>query len=59
MASAWISHVKDYASKNYVSFKTAMKQAGSTYKKGDSSSSSSSSSSSGGRKRDAKGRYTK
>ena len=58
MASAWISHVKAYASSNNVSFRTAMKQASSTYKKG-ASSSSSSSSSSGGRKRDAKGRYTK
>ena len=60
MASAWIAHVKRYASKNNVSFRTAMKQASSTYKNGGSSSSSSSpSSSSGGRKRDSKGRYTK
>ena len=32
MVSAWISHVKAYASKNKVSYKEAMSKAKATYK---------------------------
>ena len=33
MASAWIAHVKQYAKKHNMSYKDALKKAGSTYKK--------------------------
>ena len=33
MASAWIIHVKQYAKTNKISYKDALKKAGSTYKK--------------------------
>ena len=31
--SAWIEHVKSYARKHNISYKEALKKAGSTYKK--------------------------
>ena len=33
MASAWISHVKNYAKKHNISYKDALKKASSTFKK--------------------------
>ncbi len=33
MASAWIAHVKKYATAHKISYKDAQKKAGSTYKK--------------------------
>ncbi len=31
--SAWVKHVKEYAAKNKVSYKEALKKAGASYKK--------------------------
>ena len=33
MPSSWIAHVKKYASEHNISYKEALKKAGSTYKK--------------------------
>ena len=33
MASAWIAHVKQYAKTHNISYKDALKKAGSTYNK--------------------------
>lgn len=33
MPSSWINHVKEYSKKHNVSYKEALKKAGSTYKK--------------------------
>ena len=33
MASSWIAHVKQYAKTRKISYKEALKKAGSTYKK--------------------------
>lgn len=33
MPSSWITHVKDYAKKNNISYKDALKKAKMTYKK--------------------------
>ena len=33
MASSWIAHVKQYAKTHKISYKEALKKAGSTYKK--------------------------
>jgi hypothetical protein len=56
MASKWITHVKEYASSNNISFKEAMKQAGATYNKGASTTDTKPTTKSG-RARDSKGRY--
>lgn len=33
MPSSWINHVKEYSKKHNISYKEALKKAGSTYKK--------------------------
>ncbi len=33
MASAWIAHVKKYATEHKITYREALKKAGSTYKK--------------------------
>ena len=33
MPSAWITHVKQYATEHKISYREALKKAGSTYKK--------------------------
>lgn len=50
MSNKWSQHVKAYMSKNNVSLRTALKEAGSSYRNSSSSS---------GRKRDEKGRFIK
>jgi hypothetical protein len=56
MASKWIAHVKEYASSNNVSFKTAMKQAGATYNKGATTEATPAKTKSG-RSRNSKGQF--
>ena len=56
MVSKWITHVKEYAATNNISFKEVMKQAGATYNKGASTTDTKPTTKSG-RARDSKGRY--